>query len=123
MLTELEARKIIQKIIKRSFFEYFIDKKEPDTQHILLAKLFPEEMRKSSIIQGLQTSLGTTLWEKIAKEFAISSGFTIFKKYFEDFIVDLRSPLLINIQVYGPNKSKESNKKPLVPNQKTRGNK
>ncbi len=77
MLTELEARKIIQKIIKRSFFEYFIDKKEPDTQHILLAKLFPEEMRKSSIIQGLQTSLGTTLWEKIAKEFAISSGFTI----------------------------------------------
>ena len=39
MLNEVNAKKIIRKIIKRSFFDYFIDKKEPDTQHILLAKL------------------------------------------------------------------------------------
>ena len=77
MLNEVNAKKIIRKIIKRSFFDYFIDKKEPDTQHILLAKLFPDEMRTSSIIQGIQTSLGTTLWEKIALEFALNSGFKV----------------------------------------------
>jgi hypothetical protein len=43
----------------------------------LLAKLFPDEMRTSSIIQGIQTSLGTTLWEKIALEFALNSGFKV----------------------------------------------
>lgn len=77
MLNENEAKEIIRNVVKKSFFDYFIDKAEPDTEHLLLAKLFPDEMRKSSVIQGLQTSLGTKLWEQIATKFADRAGFTV----------------------------------------------
>lgn len=66
-----------KKTVTDSFYDYFMWKPEPSTEHILLDLLFPEERRTSSIMGGLQTSLGTQLWESLAKIIAESNGFTI----------------------------------------------
>lgn len=40
--------------------------------------IFPEQRKIRSIIGGLETSLGTRLWETLAKELAKKNGFTVF---------------------------------------------
>lgn len=54
----------------------YLDGKEVTTTQIL-DDIFPVERRVRSIIGGLETSLGTTLWEPTAKQLAESNGYEI----------------------------------------------
>lgn len=63
-------------IVKEAFFNYFKNSKK-ETRHILLDRLFPEQRRITSAMAGLQTSLGTSFWEKLAIKFAQSNGFEV----------------------------------------------
>jgi len=76
-ISDADISKITIQTVKSSFFSYFACRKQPDTKHILLSKLFPEESAIRSAIGGLETSLGTTLWERIATQIASANGFTI----------------------------------------------
>ncbi|MEO1286476.1 MAG: TdeIII family type II restriction endonuclease, partial [Chloroflexota bacterium] len=51
--------------------------KETTREHVLLDRLFPVERRIRSIIGGLETSLGTKFWEKLARYVAKSSDFEL----------------------------------------------
>ena len=74
-MDDLEA--LSKKVIINAITEYLDNKGEPKTSHVILDRVFPIERRIRSIIGGLETSMGIKLWEKLAKEIAKSSGFTI----------------------------------------------
>ena len=71
--TKAKVRDIIEKSIR-----HFFENREVKTEHIL-DKLFPKERRIMSLIHGLQTSMGTTVWEPIATVLAKENGFEIRK--------------------------------------------
>lgn len=68
-------RNEIKHTIEKSINNFFKNK-EVNVTHIL-DKLFPVERRIRSLIGGLETSMGTTVWEPIAKKLAESNGFTV----------------------------------------------
>jgi hypothetical protein len=76
-VSDADISTITIKTVKSSFFSYFACREQPNTRHILLSKLFPEESAIRSAIGGLETSLGTTLWERIASQIASANGFTV----------------------------------------------
>lgn len=49
----------------------------------ILDLLMPKERKIRSIVGGMETSLGTTLWEPLAKEIAKSNGFTVVESKLE----------------------------------------
>jgi hypothetical protein len=63
--------------VRNSFFRYFFSREPVETKHILLSRLYPSESVTGSAIVGLQTSLGTTLWENLAKNLATLNGFEV----------------------------------------------
>lgn len=70
-------KKLTQEVVKRSFFRYFFRREPVDTKHLLLSRLYPHESVVGSAIVGLQTSLGTTLWESLAKGLAELNEFKV----------------------------------------------
>lgn len=68
----------IKEALKNSIRKFFLNKKVK-TFHIL-DYVFPVERRIRSLIGGLETSLGTTLWEPLAKTIAEANGFQILNK-------------------------------------------
>lgn len=76
-LSNERITEITKYVVKSSFFKYFLCREAVSTQHILLAKLFPLESVVRSAIGGLETSLGTSLWEQIAKKIATENEFEI----------------------------------------------
>jgi hypothetical protein len=76
-VTNEKIIEITKKTVMTSFFNFFICREDVKTRHILLYKLFPEESNIRSVMGGLETSLGTTLWEKIACQIAKENDFEI----------------------------------------------
>ena len=74
-LNQRELERLIVEVVEKSFFKYFSNRKPIDTHHILLSRLYPKESVIGSAVVGLQTSLGTTLWESLAKKLAVSNDF------------------------------------------------
>ena len=72
-----EVATIAEEIARESLFKYFYGKKKITTEHILLKHIFPHDYKVRSAIGGLETSLGTRLWENLAKEIAGRNGFQI----------------------------------------------
>ena len=66
-----------EQAVRNSFFRYFYSRDPIETKHVLLSRLYPNESVTGSAIVGLQTSLGTTLWENLAKNLAILNGFEV----------------------------------------------
>lgn len=54
----------------------FFEGKKVEVTHIL-DKIFPQERKIRSLIGGLETSLGTTVWEPITKVLAANNGFEV----------------------------------------------
>jgi len=67
--------KEIENIIE-SLINNYLSKWEPNTMQPL-EQIFPKERRIQSIMHGLFTSFGTTLWEKLAKKLAEENGFEV----------------------------------------------
>lgn len=71
--------------------------RENNREHVLLDRLFPVERRIRSIIGGLETSLGTRFWEKLARYVAKSNDFEL--KSPEDFLKPTHIPDEINMLI------------------------
>lgn len=54
----------------------FFNNKDVKVTHVL-DRIFPVERRIRSLVGGLETSIGTTIWEPIAKLLARNNGFSI----------------------------------------------
>lgn len=76
MVSNIDIRNITKEVLKESFFNYY-STTQKETKHLVLDRLFPTERRISSYMAGLQTSLGTSFWEKLARRLAVLDGFTI----------------------------------------------
>lgn len=76
-ITNNRITEITKEVVKTSFFSYFLCREDVSTRHILLYRFFPEESNIRSAIGGIETSLGTTLWEKIALKIASENGFDV----------------------------------------------
>ncbi|MCT4614726.1 MAG: TdeIII family type II restriction endonuclease [Marinifilaceae bacterium] len=77
MLTEKKAKQIIKSTAKESIISFAEKaiKKKPKFQ--ILDLIIPKERKIRSIVGGLETSLGTTLWEPLAKALASENGFEV----------------------------------------------
>ena len=65
----------IKLTISKSIETFFLNKKVKTTHPLDL--IFPKERRIRSLIGGLETSLGTRVWEPLAKMFAKNNGFEV----------------------------------------------
>lgn len=80
MLTKPQAKSLIKKTVKESILS-FVKKninKKPKFQ--VLDLIIPKERKIRSTVGGLETSLGTTLWEPLAKALAKENGFEIIRE-------------------------------------------
>lgn len=71
-----EIEELIENTVSKSIKEFFHQGKEVKHTHVL-DHIFPKERRIRSLIGGLETSLGTQLWEPLAKEFAKKNNFIL----------------------------------------------
>lgn len=94
MNNDLSLEAIVQKIVTEAISTYLDKKKEPTSQHVILDRVFPTERRIRSIMGGLETSLGTTVWEKLALAIASSNDFEVLNK--KDFLKPINMPPTIN---------------------------
>lgn len=76
-VTDIRIKEISKEVVKESFFKFFLCRSDVQTRHILLYRMFPAESNIRSVMGGLETSLGTTLWERIAKRLAEENGFDV----------------------------------------------
>tara|TARA_B100001121_G_scaffold308940_1_gene334281 strand:- start:1081 stop:2094 length:1014 start_codon:yes stop_codon:yes gene_type:complete len=76
MIQEEQIFSITRDLVYENFYNYFLNKEFDKTNHVILDRFFPDERRTTSIMAGLQTSLGS-YWEKLAKKFASLNGFEI----------------------------------------------
>jgi hypothetical protein len=72
-----EAKDLAYQVALEAFYKYFSTRTDVTTSHILLSVLFPEESSIRSVMGGLETSLGTRLWENLARLIAEKNGFQI----------------------------------------------
>jgi len=73
-----QIKEISRKVLSDAIFRYFYKGKFPNTKQIPLDLLWEKERRIYSTLHGLVTSLGTTLWQELAKKIAEEVGaFTI----------------------------------------------
>lgn len=70
-----EIAKIIEDTITSSITSFFSGK-EVTTLHVL-DHIFPKERKIRSLIGGLETSMGTRVWEPLAKSFAQHNDFVV----------------------------------------------
>ena len=65
----------IKHTVSKSIESFFLNKKVTVSHPLDL--IFPKERRIRSLIGGLETSLGTKVWEPLAKMFAKNNGFEV----------------------------------------------
>jgi hypothetical protein len=72
-----DSKTLGYRVALEAFYKYFSTRTDVTTSHILLSVLFPEESSIRSVMGGLETSLGTRLWENLARLIAEKNGFEI----------------------------------------------
>ena len=72
----MKDTKVQVKAIVESSIRNFFTNKKVEVNHVL-DHLFPQERRIRSLVGGLETSMGTKVWEPLAKFFAQSNDFTV----------------------------------------------
>lgn len=77
MLNRDKAEEIIRKTVYTSLSNYAERSLEKKAKFQILDLIIPKERKIRSIVGGLETSLGTTLWEPLAKALAIENGFQV----------------------------------------------
>jgi len=76
-ITPNEAKSLAYEVALEAFYKYFSTRTDVTTSHILLSVLFPDESAIRSIMGGLETSLGTRLWENLARFIAEKNDFVV----------------------------------------------
>lgn len=77
MLTQNAAKDIIKETVKNSIISFAKRTINKKAKFQILDLLIPKERKIRSVVGGLETSLGTSLWEPLAKALASENGFTI----------------------------------------------
>lgn len=71
------VKQIVRETVKSSILTYANGCLKKKRKFQILDLLIPKERKIRSIVGGLETSLGTTLWEPLAKALAAKNGFTV----------------------------------------------
>ncbi len=79
MLTKTQAKSLIKKTVKDSILSFVKKNLNKKPKFQVLDLIIPKERKIRSTVGGLETSLGTTLWEPLAKALAKENGFEIIK--------------------------------------------
>ncbi|MDC7233906.1 MAG: TdeIII family type II restriction endonuclease, partial [Spirochaetales bacterium] len=77
MLDQITAEIIIKETVKKSIISYTKKQKNKKRKFQVLDLIIPKEREIRSIVGGLETSLGKTLWEPLAKSLASKNGFEV----------------------------------------------
>jgi hypothetical protein len=93
-ITPEQIIRLSRNTIKKSFFEYFICRTEVQTKHFILSEFYPKETVIRSAIGGIETSLGSTFWEKISIEIAKNNGFEVLNPK-----IDFKEPKVIPVEI------------------------
>ncbi|HAT9585310.1 TPA: TdeIII family type II restriction endonuclease [Legionella pneumophila] len=75
-----EIKRIVKSTIVKSIEGYARRSLKKNRKFQILDLLIPKERKIRSIVGGLETSLGTTLWEPLAKALATNNGFIVNEK-------------------------------------------
>ena len=83
MLTRQQTSELIANTVKKSILSYAKNslRKKPNFQ--ILDLIIPKERKIRSIVGGLETSLGTTLWEPLSIALARHNGFEVIDQRLE----------------------------------------
>lgn len=77
MVSHEKAQTIIKDTVKNSIVDFAKKSLKKKAHFQILDLLIPKERKIRSIVGGLETSLGTTLWEPLAKALAKENGFEV----------------------------------------------
>lgn len=78
MLTRRRVSEISEQVAGESLFHYFCGRSPVDVYHPLLRSIYGDEpLRSKTALQGLLTSLGVTLWERLANRLACENDFEV----------------------------------------------
>jgi hypothetical protein len=77
MPTSDEVSTLIKSAVKKSIIDFAKKSLKKKAKFQILDLLIPKERKIRSIVGGLETSLGTTLWEPLAKALAAGNGFEV----------------------------------------------
>ncbi|MDP2888945.1 MAG: TdeIII family type II restriction endonuclease [Bacteroidota bacterium] len=83
MLTDQQAKEIITETVKASLISFARGALTKKAKFQILDLIIPKERKIRSIVGGLETSLGTTLWEPLAKALAVENGFEVINSKLE----------------------------------------
>lgn len=72
-LTPAEIQQHAMVVSHQAFFAYFAGRDLVPPKHPLTSQVFPEQATTRSQIGGLETSLGTGLWQRLAKRLAAAN--------------------------------------------------
>jgi len=75
MLSKKKIYDVSKKNVIHSIVSFAKNRKDPNFQ--VLDHIMPKERKIRSVVGGLETSLGTKLWEPLAKELASLNGFEV----------------------------------------------
>lgn len=76
-MDEKQVKTLVKETVRSSITDFLANslKKKPKFQ--ILDLLIPKERKIRSVVGGLETSLGTTLWEPLARNLAEQNGFVV----------------------------------------------
>lgn len=77
MLTPEKAKEVIKLTVKTSILSFAKRNLLKVADFQILDLIIPKERKIRSVVGGLETSLGTTLWEPLAKALASQNGFEV----------------------------------------------
>ncbi len=83
MLTSETAKVVIKQTVKTSIISFAKRNLNKVSNFQILDLIIPKERKIRSIVGGLETSLGTTLWEPLAKALASQNGFEVVNSQLE----------------------------------------
>jgi hypothetical protein len=78
-LTSTEIKRQAMIVAHQSFFTYFVGRDVVAAKHPLTSLVFPSQSMTRSQIGGLETSLGTGLWQQLAKRLAEANKLEVLK--------------------------------------------
>lgn len=80
MLNKTAIHETTVEYIVNSVTAFAEGRKKREAKFQILDLIMPYERKIRSLVGGLETSFGTTLWEGLAKELALQNGFTVCDK-------------------------------------------
>jgi len=90
----MQIEDIVESVVEDAIKSYLDKKSSPKTRHVILDDIFPIERRIRSIMGGLETSIGTKIWERLSFEFAEKSNFEI--RDTKDFVKPENLPVSVS---------------------------